>query len=656
MAGIIIRQGENTLQAAASALTAEAWAEGTLPGGAGTKSAKEHATAAAASAASIASITEDVKVGLGLGASAVRMLEASGSITPSCYRAFTPTIGVQYEFVVVARAQGTRNFIQLINVADGVKISLTADLDAGTVAAGAPNSATGAIRDLGGGFFEFKATITPTAATSGNWQVRPSPDGTFPFTGSTSEGVWIKSIELREAGTTVNLFPSSDPADASFTKVSLTPTDGTVPEDRTSERVAALEALVGGVDLTVMDERVTDIETFINGSLTMDKLIEASGTVTPSLYRSVSFTSGSTYQFTYEVKAGERDRINIYNNGGGFINATFDLGAGTVEIVSSATTATITPLNSGCYRLVVTKVASATGSGNQQLRIYPEVGGQPYTGDGSSGVFLNSAEMSVNGAANSWTYPTDFTNAAWIKQNMTVSADAGVWLGLPVITGSDAPVAHPLNGLKVSMVGTSLVAQNIMPPAFAAETGATVQVLGSSGGALGLDARASPHYGSGAVTALFPSIAADADVIFLDMLVNDVAASDVPLGVVTDTTTATYCGALANFFSWCETNRPNAAVVVVVQTSAAATFTPSDYRHGVANANGNYLEDFQNATRRMCDYYGRPYIDPNRFGIGFLDMGSDSSDGLHWDASGAARIAKIYAGATRELADYGWLD
>lgn len=53
MAGIIIRQGENTLQAAASALVAEAWAEGTLPGGAGTKSAKEWAGDAAASAASI---------------------------------------------------------------------------------------------------------------------------------------------------------------------------------------------------------------------------------------------------------------------------------------------------------------------------------------------------------------------------------------------------------------------------------------------------------------------------------------------------------------------------------------------------------------------------------------------------------------------------
>lgn len=39
-AGFTVRPGENTLQAAASALKAQAWAEGTLPGGAGSKSAK----------------------------------------------------------------------------------------------------------------------------------------------------------------------------------------------------------------------------------------------------------------------------------------------------------------------------------------------------------------------------------------------------------------------------------------------------------------------------------------------------------------------------------------------------------------------------------------------------------------------------------------
>lgn len=52
-AGFTVRSGENTLQAAASALKAAAWAEGTLPGGAGTKSAKEWSEDSAASAASL---------------------------------------------------------------------------------------------------------------------------------------------------------------------------------------------------------------------------------------------------------------------------------------------------------------------------------------------------------------------------------------------------------------------------------------------------------------------------------------------------------------------------------------------------------------------------------------------------------------------------
>lgn len=49
---IIVHSAENTAEAARQAQISESWAEGTLPGGAGTKSAKEHATEAAVSAAS----------------------------------------------------------------------------------------------------------------------------------------------------------------------------------------------------------------------------------------------------------------------------------------------------------------------------------------------------------------------------------------------------------------------------------------------------------------------------------------------------------------------------------------------------------------------------------------------------------------------------
>jgi hypothetical protein len=402
---------------------------------------------------------------------------------------------------------------------------------------------------------------------------------------------------------------------------------------------------------------ISSISTIINGSMTMDKLIEGSGSGSTSLYRGLTFVSGSTYVITYELKAGERNRVNVFCNTGALIDVTVNLATGGISIGSSGTTAVLTALNNGCYRLVVTRTATAPVFGNIQLRMYPEAGGHPYVGDGASGLFINSATLTVNGGANIWTFSTDFTNAAWTKQAMTVLSKVGKWLGLPTITGSTAGTvtAHPLTGKKVALVGTSLVAQGFLTSALAGETGATIQQLGYSGGALGLDARGSPHYGSGQVTALLPSIASDVNAIILDMCVNDVAASDVPLGAVTDTTTATYCGALANFFIYCETNFPNIAVVVVVPTSAGGSYTPSDYRHGVANANGNFLEDFQNATRRMADYYGRPYIDPNRYGIGFLDSGQNTSDQLHWDDSGALKAAKVYSKQLRDLCDAGWL-
>ncbi len=213
-------------------------------------------------------------------------------------------------------------------------------------------------------------------------------------------------------------------------------------------------------------------------------------------------------------------------------------------------------------------------------------------------------------------------------------------VGPPVIS------VHRLFERRVTMVGTSQVAQNIMPAAFQRKTGCILQRVGVSGGALGLDARPSPHYGSGTITAALPTINADAEAIILDMLVNDIAASDVPMGSVSDTTTATYYGALANFFSWCATNRPDAEVWVVVPTSASLAYSPSDYHDGDPNANGNTVEDFQNATRAACLYHDKPFIDPGEYGFGADDAAANTSDGLHWNLTGGEWIAAIYADAT----------
>lgn len=392
------------------------------------------------------------------------------------------------------------------------------------------------------------------------------------------------------------------------------------------------------------------------GAQTADKIVEGSGTVSPSLFRALgAATVGAVYVFTYLVKRAERTRVNFFNNGGVNYDVTVDLNTGLFSNTSTSSnpTVVVTPLNNDWFSVQITATGFSTASGNSQLRVYPASGGHPYTGNGTSGVLIQSATLSINGGANAWTFSEDFSNAVWSKSGCTVSANAGVYLGTPTL--NTIPARHPLFNKKVTMLGTSLVAQNQMPPAFVELTGCVLQNLGVHGASLGLDARGSPHSGSGVITTQFASINADAEVIFLDMLVNDVAASDVPLGTITDTTTATYYGALANFFRWCRTNRPNASVCVVVQTSAREDFATGDYRHSQPNANGDTLEDFQNATRRICDYYGRPYIDPNRFGVGFLDMTTLSGDGLHWNPAGGQRVAEVYAAETKRFAEAGWI-
>ena len=607
-------------------------------------SAQASATAAAASAASVATVTDEVKVGLGIGAPAARMLEASGTISPSVYRAHTPTNGIIYEVLVVARPEGTRKYVNVFNNGTSILSDVTFNLEDGTFSVNA-GIGTGSSRYLGGGFYECKVTVTAAGTTGGNWQVRPSPAGVNTFTGSTSDGVWLKSIVLREQNTTTNIFPSSDPANAAFTKASLTATAGTSPEQRTTEFIKAIDA------------DVTSLETFINGSMTMDKLVEASGSVTPSLYRAVNYTSGSTYVTTYEVRASERSRVNVYNNGTGFlIDVTADLSTGVVTVISASTTATLTALNNDCYRLVVTKVATATNSGNMQLRIYPASGGHPYTGDGASGVFLNSATLTVNGGANIWTSPTDFTSGAWSKLSMTISANTGLWLGLPVISPSAPVAAHPLSGKKVVVLGTSLVEQNYWTSAFQTETGCTLINLGVSGASYGLSSFfGDSRIGQCSSKLNTTDIPSDTALIIVGAPVND-PYWKVPVGVESDTTTATFAGALANVSIWAAANRPNAQVVY--EQMASAEPASATHRHGGLAAGSQAtlaeLAVYQAMLKAIANREGRPLIDINDFGISWrrTDVRSDL---LHWNTFGGAWIGRIFEAETLRLAEEGWL-
>ena len=385
-------------------------------------------------------------------------------------------------------------------------------------------------------------------------------------------------------------------------------------------------------------------------------LIEDNSLGEHRIFAGVNMNAGATY--TFECLLPKGVKAWIFNNTGAQLDAIIDTDARTnVPGTAGYTTSgelTFEAVGSDFFKATVAGTnAGGETTGNIQIRLVRLANGQ-YQGDDASNIWVKKVSWKMAGSPTNQ-IPEDLTSSLWTRNGLkpVVSGTVPSLTSMAQKLENTALAPHPVSGEDVTFIGTSLVAQGLMTAAFASQTGAIVQALGSSGGALGLDARGSPHYGSGAITALFPSINVSAKRIILDMCVNDIAASDVPLGSVSDTTTATYAGALANFFIWCEANRPTATVHVVIPTAASATYGVSDYRHNVPNANGNTVEDFQVMTRRMARLYGRTFIDPNDWGISFQDAGDNTGDGLHWDTSGALAVAKVMAGHFRELRTYG---
>ena len=232
-----------------------------------------------------------------------------------------------------------------------------------------------------------------------------------------------------------------------------------------------------------------------DGTTTADKLIETTAASTQHFARTTAATLNITYAFSAYIKAGERTRAVIamsdLSTGDASIGvnlltgATFasGLAVGSWTNIASAVVA----LENGWYRVSITATRGGSGS-STATTIYTDNGSSiTYTGDGTSGIFLWGAQLepvtyqttpstynATTSAAyygprfdydpvtlaakgllieeartNLVTYSEQLDNAAWVKSQVTVAANAtlapnGLLVADKIIENTAATTYHAI--------------------------------------------------------------------------------------------------------------------------------------------------------------------------------------------------------------------
>jgi hypothetical protein len=177
----------------------------------------------------------------------------------------------------------------------------------------------------------------------------------------------------------------------------------------------------GGVTISANTSATLDPSGY-NGS---DKLVEDSSTGVHRVFNNSSVTISNSVATTYSVFAKAAERTQIYLRDNDIVGARFNLSTGAVISTEGTATATITNYGNGWYRCTITRV-SATTSG--RVIVYLDNGGDSYTGNGTSGVYIFGAQVETSAS-----YASSYLNT--LGASVTRVADAASKTGISSLIG-----------------------------------------------------------------------------------------------------------------------------------------------------------------------------------------------------------------------------
>jgi hypothetical protein len=337
---------------------------------------------------------------------------------------------------------GTHNYVQLYIGNQSVHANF--DVTSGSGVTGTSAGVTSSsIQDVGNGWYRCSIIFTASTANAVAVSIVSSSSAvraeSWAALGTETVYLWGAQLEQRSAVTAYT--PTTTQAITNYVPVLQTAANNVPRFDHNPVTGESLGLLIEESRTNLFQyssefdnaywskTRLSITENTIvapDGTLTGDKLVEdTTASNTHQIARSVSYTSGTTYTYSFFAKAGERTRVAFQFPSLAFtdpINISFDLNTGTVVAVGAGGTASISSVGNGWFRCVGTATATITTSATTAWVRLIETGVTTiYTGDGYSGLYLWGAQLEAGA------FPTPYiaTGAA----TATRSADSASMTG-----------------------------------------------------------------------------------------------------------------------------------------------------------------------------------------------------------------------------------
>ncbi|MCV3209596.1 SGNH/GDSL hydrolase family protein [Mesorhizobium sp. YC-39] len=215
------------------------------------------------------------------------------------------------------------------------------------------------------------------------------------------------------------------------------------------------------------------------------------------------------------------------------------------------------------------------------------------------------------------------------------------------IEGSDT-----LSGLKTSFLGDSLTIGLFWTAPFLALSGVDAENLAVSGQSFS----SSSSLGGQGIYNQVTLISSDRKWLIIQGGTNDFAGGS-DLGVLGDTALTTFAGAVYRTIVDGMTEAPAARVLLLIPHASDSRFHTPTHEQGVANVNGDFLYEFQDMMRRVAEFCGADWLDYGALtGINQFTATVNTSDGLHFNATGGPKVAKAVYQRGLLLARSGMFD